>query len=176
MGNFLYFSIFFKCAYQIFNNFGNINHQIGSEICPKRTENSQTKGFPESDTTLFRTNFDVTAYLSEKQKCRRRKISKNLFDGAASFRIIACSATIPLWDVRRVSSRDLPRDVRRVSSRDLPREVRRDWGLPNFNSFSFVGSVVRSVVVHLLPSSLRASLRVSLSSSSYPSDLSCVAQ
>ena len=71
-----------------------------------------------------------------------------------------------------VSLRDLPRDVRRVSSGDLPREVRRDRGLPNFNSFSFVGSVV----IRLLPSPLSASLRVSLSSSSYPSEVSCVAK
>ena len=45
---FLIFFNFFKCAYQIFNILGNINHQNGSETCPKRTKNSQTKGFPES--------------------------------------------------------------------------------------------------------------------------------
>ena len=74
--SFLIFFNFLKCASQIFIKSGNINHQNGSETCPKSTKNSQTKGFPESDTTLFRPNFDVTAYVSEKQKCRRKKYRK----------------------------------------------------------------------------------------------------
>ena len=73
---FLIFFNSFKCASQIFNNSRNINHQNGSETCPKSTKNSQTKGFPEADTTLFRLNFDVKAYVSEKQKCRRKKYRK----------------------------------------------------------------------------------------------------
>ena len=60
----------------------------------KVQKNSWTKGFPESNTTLFRLNFDVTAYVSEKQNMPEKKISENLFDGAASFRIIPCYATI----------------------------------------------------------------------------------
>ena len=32
--------------------------------------------FPESDTTTFRGYFYVTAYVSEKQKCRRKKYRK----------------------------------------------------------------------------------------------------
>ena len=67
---------FFKCAYTIFNNSGNINHQNGSESCPKSTKDSQTKGFPQSDTTTFRGYFHITAYVSEKQKCRRKKYRK----------------------------------------------------------------------------------------------------
>ena len=39
-------------------------------------EDKDDKGFPESDTTLFRLNFDVTAYVSEKQKCQRKKYRK----------------------------------------------------------------------------------------------------
>ena len=73
---FLIFFKFFKCAYTIFNNSRNINHQNGSESCPKSTKNSQTKGFPQSDTTTFRGYFYITAYVSEKQKCRRKKYRK----------------------------------------------------------------------------------------------------
>ena len=51
---FLIFFKFFKCTYTIFNNSRNISHQNGSESCPKSTKNSQTKGFPQSDTTTFR--------------------------------------------------------------------------------------------------------------------------
>ena len=35
IGNFLYFSFFFKCAYIIFNNSGNINHQNAQKHIPK---------------------------------------------------------------------------------------------------------------------------------------------
>ena len=73
---FLIFFKFFKCAYTIFYNSRNINHQNGSESCPKSTKNSQTKGFPQSDTTTFRGYFYITAYVSEKQKCRRKKYRK----------------------------------------------------------------------------------------------------
>ena len=73
---FLIFFEFSKSAYTIFNNSRNINHQNGSESCPKSTKNSQTKGFPQSDTTTFRGYFYITAYVSEKQKCRRKKYRK----------------------------------------------------------------------------------------------------
>ena len=33
---------------------------------------AELRVFPESDTTLFRPNSDITAYVSEKQKCRRK--------------------------------------------------------------------------------------------------------
>ena len=76
---FLIFFNFFKCASQIFNNSGNINHQNGSETCPKSTKNSRTKGFPESDTTLFRLNFDVTAYVSESKNAGEKNIGKSFW-------------------------------------------------------------------------------------------------
>ena len=60
----------------------------------KVQELAEPRGLSESDTTLSRPNFDVTAYVSEKQKCRRKKYRKIFFDGGASFRIIPCNATI----------------------------------------------------------------------------------
>ena len=91
---FLIFFSFFKCASQIFNNSGNINHQNGSETCPKSTKNSRTKGFPGVGYYIVPPKFWRNGLCVRKAKMPEKKISENLFDGAASFRIIPCYATI----------------------------------------------------------------------------------
>ena len=84
---FLIFFNFFKCAY-IFNNSGNINHENGSESCPKSTKNSQTKGFPAVRYHNLPRIFLHNGLCFRKAKMPEKKISKNFSDGAASFRII----------------------------------------------------------------------------------------
>ena len=87
---------------KFFNSSGNINHRNRSKTCPKSTKNSQSMMFRECDMTIFRRYFYITAYVSEEQKCCRKKYRKisvtlrqvsalshvmQVFDGINAFRL-----------------------------------------------------------------------------------------
>ena len=72
------FSSFIKYIFKIFLNNAKINHQNDSETCRKTTKNCKIKAFTVSDATSFRWNFYVTAYVSQKCICSRKKYQKKL--------------------------------------------------------------------------------------------------